>query len=62
MKQRISVGLSIPEHEALQRVADKHRVSLAWIGRQAIVEFLAQYEASGTITLLPSGEAKGGEE
>ena len=56
--QRISVALSTPEHKALQRIADKHRVSLAWIGRHAIVEFLSRYEASESTLLLPFGEYK----
>ena len=56
--QRISVGLSIAEYENLQRIADKHRVSLAWVGRQAIAEFLARYEASDSKVLLPFREAE----
>ena len=56
--QRISVGLSIPEYENLQRIADQHRVSLAWICRQAIAEFLARYETSDSKVLLPFREAK----
>jgi len=60
--QRISVGLSISEHEALRQIADAHRVSLAWIGRQAIAEFLVRYEASDSKALLALGEAKGDEE
>lgn len=59
--QRISVGLSVPEHEALQQIATKHRVSLAWIGRHAITEFLVRYEASDNNNLLPLGEVQGEE-
>lgn len=37
---RISVGLSNTEHTELQELSEKHRVSVAWLGRQAIMEFL----------------------
>ena len=37
---RISVGLSSTEHTELRELSEKHRVSVAWLGREAIVEFL----------------------
>ena len=37
---RISVGLSDAEHIELRALSEKHRVSVAWLGRQAILEFL----------------------
>ena len=37
---RISVGLSDEEHAELLAMSENHRVSLAWLGRQAITEFL----------------------
>lgn len=37
---RVSVGLSAKEYTELKALSDKHRISLAWLGRQAIVEFL----------------------
>ena len=37
---RISVGLSDAEHTELRALSAKHRVSVAWLGRQAILEFL----------------------
>ena len=40
---RISVGLSDREHAELLALSEKHRVSLAWLGRQAIGEFLERY-------------------
>ena len=40
---RISVGLSDREHAELLALSEKHRVSLAWLGRQAITEFLERY-------------------
>lgn len=41
--QRVSVGLSDGEYTELQALSEKHRVSLAWLGRQAITEFLERY-------------------
>ena len=40
---RISVGLSSTEHTELRELSEKHRVSVAWLGRQAINEFLERY-------------------
>lgn len=40
---RISVGISNAEHSELQVLSQKHRVSIAWLGRQAITEFLQNY-------------------
>ena len=37
---RISVGLSSREHTELRELSEKHHVSVAWLGRQAIAEFL----------------------
>lgn len=42
---RISVGLSNAEHNELRSLSAKHRVSVAWLGRQAIVEFLERYRS-----------------
>ncbi|MDP2618846.1 MAG: hypothetical protein Q8P46_01495 [Hyphomicrobiales bacterium] len=40
---RISVGLSEREYAELLTLSEKHRVSMAWLGRQAIIEFLDRY-------------------
>ena len=40
---RVSVGLSDKEYAELKALSDKHRISLAWLGRQTIVEFLGRY-------------------
>lgn len=44
-KHRISVNLSSDEHRELEAVAEKSRISKAWLGRQAIIEFLDRYRA-----------------
>lgn len=42
-KQRISVSLSAKEYKELLALAGKYHISLAWIGRQAVAEFLERY-------------------
>lgn len=37
---RVTVNLEAPEYSQLSALADKHRISLAWLGRRAIIEFL----------------------
>lgn len=41
---RVTVNLDAPEYSQLSALADKHRISLAWLGRRAIVEFLERNE------------------
>lgn len=42
-KHRIAVNLDEDEFAELDAMADKHDVSLAWLGRQAVLEFLTRY-------------------
>lgn len=42
-KQRLSVNLSAEEHRELTALAEKARVSKAWLGRRAISELLDRY-------------------
>lgn len=39
-KHRVSVNLAEEEYRELSAMSDKHRVSMAWLSRQAIIEFL----------------------
>lgn len=39
-KTRVTVNLSDQEYEELTALSNRHRVSLAWLGRQSIIEFL----------------------
>ena len=41
---RVTVNLEEPEYAVLSALSGKHRVSLAWLGRQAIIEFLERHE------------------
>jgi hypothetical protein len=42
-KNRLSVALTEMELNELLSLKDRHHVSLAWLGRQAIVEFISKY-------------------
>ena len=43
-KPRISISLPEQEYKELLALADKHHISLAWLGRQAVVEFLQRHQ------------------
>lgn len=47
MSTRITVSLPEKEHAALTALARKNDVSLSWLTRKAIIEFLNQYGTSG---------------
>ena len=52
--QRISVNLSPEEHRQLATLAEKARVSKAWLGRRAITELLERYgEREFQLTMDP---------
>lgn len=42
-KHRVSVNLAEDEYQELSALSEKHQVSMAWLGRQAIQEFLNRY-------------------
>ena len=44
-KHRVTINLEDREYAELSALSDKHRVSLAWLGRQAIVELLERCES-----------------
>ena len=43
-KPRISISLPEREYGELRALADKHHISLSWLGRQAVAEFLERYQ------------------
>lgn len=43
-KPRISVSLPERDYRELSALAEKHHISLAWLGRQAVLEFLERYQ------------------
>lgn len=42
-KSRMTVNLPCDEYTELAALAKQHRVSMAWLGRQAVSEFLERY-------------------
>jgi hypothetical protein len=42
-KSRLSVGLTDSELAELTALKDRHHVSMAWLARQAIMEFISKY-------------------
>ena len=43
-KHRIAINLDDQEFSELDAMAERHDVSLSWIGRQAVLEFLSRYK------------------
>ncbi len=41
-KERLTVNLEAEEYRELQVLARQHKVSMAWLGRRAIISFLEQ--------------------
>ena len=52
MATRITVSLREKEHSALAALAQQHDVSLSWLTRNAVAEFLRRYEDDGTQPVL----------
>ena len=42
-KTRFSVALNVNEYAELATLAERHRVSMAWLVRSAVAEFLDRY-------------------
>lgn len=42
-RRRISLNLSETEYKVLNALANRHGVSMAWLGRRALVEFIERY-------------------
>lgn len=55
-KKRITINLSASEQRELQALAERARVSVAWLGRQAVTEFLERHK-NGELQ-LPLGLSK----
>lgn len=60
-KTRFSVALHISEYDELATMAEKHRVSMAWLVRNAVAEFLNRYREEDTqlpLRLTPVGSQR----
>ena len=56
-KERLTVNLQADDYRELQRIAQQHNVSMAWLGRRAIERFLEQSNSQLELPLsLPSRE------
>lgn len=44
-KRRIAVNLADEEYSGLAALAERHDVSMAWLGRQAILEFMENHRS-----------------
>lgn len=47
-KLRVSVTVSDQDHKLLSAFAREHSVSVAWVARQALVEFINRHVHEGT--------------
>ena len=52
-KERFTVNIDADQFERLQRLAEQHGVSLAWLGRQAIAQFLADHNRQSELPFPP---------
>ena len=52
-KERFTVNIDADQFEHLQRLAERHGVSMAWLGRQAIARFLAEQEPQSELPFPP---------
>ena len=52
-KHRISISLADDEYAELSDVAAGSRVSMAWLARQALIEFLERQRDKGAQTPIP---------
>lgn len=52
-KTRFSVALDDQEYAALATVAERHRISMAWLVRQAVTDFLERYRSEEVQLPLP---------
>ena len=61
-KHRVTVNLDDREYQELSALSDRHRVSLARLGRHAIIDLLERCESKGLqppLTLSPEGRTAG---
>lgn len=52
-KRRVAINLPDGEYKEMAALAEEHNVSLAWLGRQAILEFMARYRQDSLQLPLP---------
>lgn len=50
-KERLTVNLEADDYRELQRIAQQHGISMAWLGRRAIERFLEQSNSQRELPL-----------
>jgi hypothetical protein len=50
-KQRITINLSDAEYAELAALAERHNLSMAWIGHKALTNFLEQHRETVQLAL-----------
>ena len=53
-KERLSVNLDRAQFEQLQRLAEEHSVSMAWLARHAITRFLSNEAVQAELPFPPT--------
>lgn len=61
-RHRVTINLESDEYRELSALSGKHRISLAWLGRQAIIDLLERYrnEELQLPLSLPPGRRRAG--
>ena len=53
IKERFTVNIDADQFERLQKLAERHGVSMAWPGRQAIARFLDEHGPQSELPFPP---------
>lgn len=48
---RVTVGFSVDDHEKLNEIADREAVSISWVVRKAVSDYLGQEFAQSQLPL-----------
>jgi hypothetical protein len=59
-KRRVSINLAEDEYEQLSALSQSTRLSMAWLGREALIEYLARHgekETAATVRVPVLTEA-----
>ena len=51
--KRVTITFTKDQHLALQRIAEAHKVEVAWLVRRAVDRFVEQVDGDATSPLLP---------
>ena len=57
-KERLTVNLESADFAEFQRLAERHNVSMAWLGRRAIAWFLRQANSQREFPFPPSDDIR----